>query len=358
MINYSPVTIFKLLSVAGFSLTFVIWLQHTDTEGFLLLLFLVVMYLTRWRLRWPHVKYTIVIDLLAALIFFIFFNGSIGEATLDLAMFQALFWGIYPAGLFILYLAFVLEPISLVLTICMTLCGMLLNFWKKEWISKLELRDQSNKRYYELESLQNDLTATLAQVEQMTIIAERSRISRDIHDNAGHEIIAAFISLQTARSLMENADPEVLELYDMALERLNLGVEKMRNAVHNMSAVTFMGVDSMREICGRFPICPVDFQAVGDTSVVTTNIWNVMEACLSESLTNITRHSQATYVTVELDATPHLVRLMIENDGVTGTIKPLGSGLRNLRHRATIIGGNLSVDASDKFRLICVIPIK
>jgi signal transduction histidine kinase len=226
--------------------------------------------------------------------------------------------------------------------------------WQKQ-------RDKTAGQYYELESLQSDLTAALSQVERMTAVAERTRIARDIHDNAGHEIVAAYMSLQTAREMfgVENDDIGVpLELYDSALERLNAGVNKIREAVHNLSAVTFLGVDNLREICQRFPMCDVQFNVYGDTTTVPIYVWTMLESCLNESLTNAARHSSATQVSVDLDVTSHIVRLCIENDGVLGISDKLGVGLRNLRHRSAAIGGSLSVDSGEVFRVVCVIPLK
>lgn len=239
----------------------------------------------------------------------------------------------------------------------MTLIGLVLNLWKNERSNRLEQRDYFSKKNYELESLQNELTTALAQVEQLSIVAERTRISSELHDNAGHEVVAAFITFQTVRKIMAKNPEKALELFDKSMNRLNAGVEKMRDVVHNMSAVTFIGVDRMREICVNYSQISVNFMTSGDMTGVTTNIWHVLEALLNESLTNVMKHSKATFIRVELDATKHLVRLFIVNDGVTDVSSSIGVGLRNLRYRVVTVGGNLTVDKDETFRVVCVIPI-
>jgi len=158
--------------------------------------------------------------------------------------------------------------------------------------------------------------------------------------------------------LLPTQDLDVLELYDSALGRLDIGVNRIREAVHNLSAVTALGAEHLHEICRSFPGCPVNFNVYGDTNSVPIYIWTMLESCLNESLTNVARHSGATYVTANLDVTPHIVRLCIENDGVIFASKTPGSGLRNLRHRAAAIGGSLSVDSGEVFRVVCVAPLK
>ena len=106
-------------------------------------------------------------------------------------------------------------------------------------------------------------------------------------------------------------------------------------------------------------MCPIDFRTYGDTSRIPMYVWNVLISCLNECLTNVARHSRAETVKVTLDATHHIVRLCVENDGALEAQHGVdGIGLSNLRNRAKAIGGNLSVDAGDVFRAVCVIPIK
>jgi signal transduction histidine kinase len=242
------------------------------------------------------------------------------------------------------------------------LCGLFLGLWESEKEKSLSRHDTDTGKFYELEGLQSELLTATAQIERMTAISERARISREIHDNAGHEIVAAFISLQTARGGFDesNCDPKILHLYDSAMERLDTGMDKIREAVHNLSSVTALGVETLQEICKKVPARAVEFSVFGNTSHVPVHIWSVLEACLNETVTNAMKHAPPhADITANLDTTPHLVRLCVENEHDFHEKKPPGSGLKNLRHRASAAGGSLSVDSSGKkFRVICVIPIE
>ena len=335
---------------------FALWLRMGDTEGFLLWMALFVLFLLRERV--PKFKRTVVIDFLVILSLYGELNPPMTVPALMLVFFQAFYFGIYWLLVILIYILYLLSPISGVLVLSAGLSGMLLNYWEKEVDEKKNTRDGMAQKYLELESMQRELSTALMRVEQMTVIAERARLSRDIHDNAGHEIVAAYISFQTVRTLLEDADGEVLELYDAALERLNRGTDKIRESVHNLSTVTLLGIESLRENCERFSFAPVDFKAYGDSSLVSISIWNMLESCLNECLTNIMRHSRAKTVNVELDVTPYLVRLFVENDGAHPTDKPTGTGLRNLRHRAAAMGGSVAMKSGKVFSVTCVIPLK
>ena len=353
----SPKLCFLLCNIAGFVLIFALWVHSGELgelAGFFLLMFLVVMFLL--RLRVEKTRFTVLLDIATCLGMLPLWGYA--PYALALPLFSAMFLGVYPAAIAVAYLFFRFDPLLAVLFVFTLLTGLFLGQWARERGDKLRLRDKSAGEYYELENLQSDLTAALAQVERMTAVAERTRIARDIHDNAGHEIVAAYISLQTARDMFSEQDTDALELYDAALDRLNNGANKIREAVHNLSSVALLGAEHLREICRRFPVCEVKFHTFGDTTRVPVYVWTMLESCLNESLTNIARHAAATWVTVDLDVTRHIIRLCVENDGAKKHNRPAGSGLRNLHQRAAAIGGSLSVDSGKQFRVICVIPIK
>jgi len=295
----------------------------------------------------PKLSYTVLLDVVACMIFFPF--------ALGLALFSAMYYRRYWAVLAMAVLTVDLYVGAVVAL--SSLAGLFLGLWEKERGTGLKWRDIEAERFYELESLQSDLIAATAQIERMSIVSERARIAREIHDNAGHEIVAAYMSLQTAREVMGNADPDALALYDAALERLDKGANRIREAAHNLAPVTALGVEALQETCRRFTATPVDFKTFGDTARVPVHVWSVLETCLNEALTNAARHAPRTNVIVNLDATPKLARLSVENKS-SGTKKSrMGNGLRNLRHRAIAIGGSLSVSHDEIFRVICVIPL-
>ena len=336
---------------------FAIWLRHSGTEGFFLLLFLLLMTLLRWRI--PKLRVTVLLD--CAVCILVLHIWPHARYALIMILFEGMyrkFYWVGIAGIISLYFIGQPELVFILMLVMGGFCGVVTAQWETEFLQKQTIRDEEAGKYYELENVQSDLLTTLPQIERMTAVAERARIARDIHDNAGHEIVAAYISLQTARGLFEGVDEDALELYDAAMERLSSGVTKIRETAHNLQTVTTLGIESLLETCDKYPGCPVKFKAYGDSSKVPVYVWNMLESCLNESLTNASRHARPSYVTVELDVTSHLVRLSVENDGAYSSGGAMGIGLRNLRHRAVAIGGTFSVDNGMPFRVICVIPIQ
>lgn len=340
----------------GMLLLYVLWAKtDSSVAGLFLLLALLTLMLLRWR--FPNLKWTIVIDQLAVIVVSFLWENS-GYA-LALGAFEAAYWGcplfVVPAVFF----AVMHKPETLLFLLLAqsAFAGFALWGWRRQQESALRHVDEERRRYYETERLKQELLVANVQVARMAELSERSRMAREIHDHVGHEIVAAYMSLQTAQALLEADATQAQELFHEGMKRLEAGIDKIREAVHNLTPLTEIGVAALRNLCEKFPRCLAEFVVYGDPSKVSVYLWVILEACLKEALTNVLRHADAKKVTATLDITPHIVRLCVENDGVKKGAGYAGIGLRNLRQRVMTVGGNISTDRSDCFRLVCVLPL-
>jgi len=338
-----------ICKILGFGLLFVFYIESEEHVGFFLVLALLALFILRQRIK--KMEHTIFVDCLLCIL--IMFWWTYAGYALLIVLFEALVNKKYLALLTVVY--FYNAPEFLFLFFITSLGGYFLGCWLDEKEKNLSRRFELRGQVYELETLTDELTKAAIQDARMAAVAERARISRDIHDNAGHDIIAAYISFQTLRGLVEDA--EVLEMYDATLERLSGGVGKIRDILHNLTPTGTPSIKELEKICDEFPL-QIEFKAYGNMNDVPAYIWNTLSICLKESLTNVSRHAASNHVGVEVDVSPHIVRLYVENDGVAGKTAPAGRGLTNLRYRVHAVGGNLSVnEAKGIFKLICVVPL-
>ena len=266
--------------------------------------------------------------------------------------------------------------------------GLLENRW--EAMEKEILLKASEDRGERLK-LQSSVEAAARETQnaaRLAEMAERSRIAQDIHDNVGHEISGASIALQTAIKLYERNGTQAKALLEQSAKRLEAASEHLREAVHNLKPSRIIGVDTLRELCEDFDFCEIQFESSGDLANVLH--WYLLAANLREALTNITRHSNATLVTVRLDANEDYIRMHIADNGQTlqtaqtkaaqtkaaqtkaaqGGQNPLtagqtaltdaasniGLGLTGMRERVRAAGGTLTVSTEDGFSVVTVLP--
>ena len=91
-------------------------------------------------------------------------------------------------------------------------------------------------------------------------MAERSRIAQDIHDHVGHEISGASIALQTAIRLNDKHDERAKELLEQSAKRLDSASVHLREAVHNLKPSRTPGIETLKDICGDFKLCEIQFE--------------------------------------------------------------------------------------------------
>lgn len=341
----------------GLLLLCVIWIRDGGNKaGVLLLLFLTMMTLSRWRFKLP--AWSVLIDEAACLLAMtIWPHGAFG---LVLPVFEGMLAGRWWFALLAFVMAFLWAPVQLLLMTVLAAAavfGSILRGWSQETEAYRKEADQLRLERYELENLQGELLWANAKTAQMAELAERNRIAQELHDDVGHEITAAVLAFQAFEQLWREGDPSAEEMFLQAQQRLNKSAVQLRERVHNMRPLKGIDAEVLQDICDSFTAFTVDFRVFGDTSRVPVYLWSILEPCLKEALTNVVRHAKATKVAVSLDINLHIVRLRIHNDGTVSNQDYDGIGLRNLKQRARAAGGNISIDLEQGFGLTCVLPI-
>ena len=64
---------------------------------------------------------------------------------------------------------------------------------------------------------------------------------------------------------------------------------------------------------------------------------------VSEALTNAAKHARASVVWVDVAMVDHVVRLLVQDDGVGGADPSRGSGLIGLSDRVEAVGGRIEI---------------
>ncbi len=355
---WTPKNSIILARTIGLFLLLNLWIRGDGNQvGIVLLLFLMIMSLIRWRFNIPN--WMILIDQVACMIAIpLWEEASFGLAMPFLeAMIIGKAWMSLPSLIYIII--FNIFSFPLIITfILASFIGKILNGWSID--TRIYRQDLDKQRHgrYELEELKGELLIANSQVARMAELSERNRIAQELHDNVGHELTAALLALQAFEQLWIEEDPLASDMFQQTKERLNNSATQLRETVHNMKPLEVMGINRFKDICNGYSNFKVDLSIFGDSSTVPVHLWSILEPCLKEALTNVSRYAQASKVEVDLDINPHIARLSIIDDGIGSRGDGVGIGIRNLRQRAQAVGGNISTDSTDKgFSLICVLPM-
>ncbi len=184
-------------------------------------------------------------------------------------------------------------------------------------------------------------------VRDLTLIEDRDRIARDLHDTVIQRLFALGLSLQ-GTSRMQSS-PEVTERIEGAVDEIDGVIRQLRSAIFDLETLpSDDGVrravmdlaQELRPVVGS--TVRVSFEGAVDAAV-EPRVSEHLLASLREALTNVGKHAQASTVMV-LVAAADDVRLEVIDDGVgfSGEAGD-GHGLRNLRNRAEKLNGTLEV---------------
>lgn len=342
----------------GLFLLLNLWIQGDDNEiGVVLLLFLMIMSLIRWRFSTPN--WMIFIDQIACMAAIYFWKEA--SFAFNMPLFEAMIigkvWMFFPSLIYIIIFKIFSFPLIITFVLA-SFIGRILNGWVIDTrIYRQDLDKQRHDRY-ELEELKSELLIANSQIARIAELNERNRIAQELHDSVGHELTAALLAMQAFEQLWKEGDSLASDMFVQANERLTNSAAQLRETVHNMKPLEVMGINRLKDICNGYTNFKVEFGIYGDTSSIPAHLWSILEPCLKEALTNVSRHSHATKVVVTMDINPHIVRLSIIDNGIGSNNDGVGIGIRNLRQRAQAVGGNISTDYRDKgFSLICVLPM-
>lgn len=202
------------------------------------------------------------------------------------------------------------------------------------------------------------LVETRAELARSTVVNERRRLSRDMHDVMGHALSAIALKGDLARRLAEDrpelAIGELEDITDTA-RQARLSIEEIARAEHEISWEQEVDRGVALLEAGNIDVRLVDELPALPAPVSALFGWTVREA-----VTNILRHSHAQRCWVRATAQDGHVHVEIVNNGAGR--RPSGSnvqgqGLRGLAERARELGGRLEA-GRDKgvFRLRVEVP--
>jgi len=188
-------------------------------------------------------------------------------------------------------------------------------------------------------------------------LAERQRLTREMHDVLAHSLSGLVVQLEGARMLAASApgDARLPEAVDRAHRLAKSGLDEARLAIGMLRDDELPGPDRLSELASEFTAdtgVPCRFTQAGERRELSPAVRLALYRVAQEALTNVRRHARPDEVDVCLDYRLGAVTLTIEDSarqplpvvsGTTGAIASgSGYGLTGMRERAGLLGGVLS----------------
>ena len=206
-----------------------------------------------------------------------------------------------------------------------------------------------------------------ARLREMSIMADRDRIARSLHDTVVQRLFAAGLSLQGVVGLL-GSRPDVASRIGQVVQDLDDSVTLLRRSIFEAAQRTPVPglrrsiLEVSRELTPQLGVVPeVTLEGPLDTAVslpAARQLLGVLRDGLAQSGTT----ALATQVAVAVAADHEAVTLTITDDGTQWAARPNGDGpiLPELCARALQVGGTVATEsaASGQTRLIWRAPLR
>ena len=205
----------------------------------------------------------------------------------------------------------------------------------------------------ELQSAHRQLQDYAEQVQTLTLVEERNRLARELHDSAKQQAFAATAQLATARSLLK-PDPDKAEAHLLEAERLIHEVSReLTDLIHELHPAVLEGkglVAALRDHVENWSQrngVEANLRVTGERTL-SVDVEQALLRTAQESLANVARHSQADHVEIMLGYDTETITLTVSDDGrgFDPCTSVDGIGLRSMRERAERLNGTLRIESA------------
>jgi len=206
------------------------------------------------------------------------------------------------------------------------------------------------------------LAATRAELaeasRQAGVVAERERLSRELHDTVAQGFISVVTQLESAEQALE--DPgglaQAQRRVETARQTARTSLAELRRSVRALRPDLLESSSlpaALAQLAARWSAeagVPAEFRSTGDPVPLRPDAELSLLRITQEALSNVARHAAASRVVVTLSYVGDTVTLDVDDDGVgfDGQPRPRadgGFGLLGMRERVEAAGGALAVES-------------
>jgi ligand-binding sensor domain-containing protein len=188
------------------------------------------------------------------------------------------------------------------------------------------------------------------------VLAERTRIAREIHDTLAQDIVGISVQLELVSRLLGSSIEAARTQLDTARSLVKSSLTEARSSIWNLRSAT-AGADDLPARINR-AVTPaaangpakLRFQVRGTYRAAPPAVEDQLLRVSQEAVNNAVHHSGASMIDVTLGYDTQAVELSVDDDGRGFTYDPAGFvpgghfGLQGMQERAAEIGGVLRID--------------
>lgn len=225
------------------------------------------------------------------------------------------------------------------------------------YLQQSRSQTQLERTHMELQAAHSRLAASTRQIETLTLLTERQRMARELHDTLVQGMAGMIMQLEVTSAQMDRQNyQQAQQVLSQTLSCARTTLLDARHAISDLRSRT-PRIDELvesveEEIVHFFQMTGIVCHAHLDDLVYTPpqHCEHVLRV-IGEGLSNVARHAQARQVSVEARVVERWLEITVRDDGQGfdpgGQDLHMGHyGLLGLQERAHLVGGTLSLSSS------------
>jgi len=229
------------------------------------------------------------------------------------------------------------------------------NYIKEETEGKRKAQDLYDKLRLsenQLKKAKEDLEVYANSIEELTLLRERNRISREIHDSVGHSLSTAIIQLGAIEKMAKQNGEVASSLAKNLGEFMKNSLQEVREAVRALKPREFEkyeGILAIEELAKNFQKLTgvvVKLRYSKENGSLNSDNSFVIYRVTQEFMSNSLRHGKATEINIFMSFNEDNLIITLRDNGVGAEKIERGIGLQSIWERVSELGGQISYNTS------------
>lgn len=190
-------------------------------------------------------------------------------------------------------------------------------------------------------------------IEELTLLKERNRISRDIHDSVGHALSTTMIQLNAIQALAAKDSSPIEPIAENLKNFVGESYQEVRRAVRELKPSeysNYQDVIKIQDLINNFTkLSGVDVKLTvsEDKYALDAKVSLAIYRLVQESLSNASRHGKATKVIMTMIYNKNDLTITIKDNGIGCSNVVYGVGLTSITERFEEFNGTVNFNTSE-----------
>jgi signal transduction histidine kinase len=235
----------------------------------------------------------------------------------------------------------------IVVSVSFAALAVLARFMTRELSEERQANLRLNSSVEKLTKANAEFLQYASVVERESVVSERNRITRDLHDIVGQSLTNIMMMMDAALHRAQVTPEETSKLYRWTREQAQNCLEETRAALYELRSIPqidFRGIKSIKRLIDTYS----GLTAV-KVHVEWGNLpWELDDAIgqavyrlIQESLSNSFRHGMATLVEIHFQVDQNILSLVIRDNGRGGDVAKKGIGHAGMEERVRKLQGEI-----------------